>query len=459
MPTDVFDVAVIGAGAAGLAAAAEASKTSRTCVLERQAKPGRRLLATGNGRGNVSHNPVLLTDYNQESRRWLRFLPGLTETKTTADFFRELSVLMFEDEAGRLYPRSRQTQTLLRAFEQRLRDRCVPILTNSGVNSIRPPLDRREKKDEDNKDEDNKDEENKDEENKDNENKGLFVLETEGGQIRARAVIVAVGGMAAPNLGGGDQAKKLLMPLDFNFSPLKPALAPLLLCDRSLIRDCAGIRFRGIARLSGGPYKSISVSEGEFQISRAGLSGIAAMRLARAVETEDAVALTLDLAPDLTENEVLAFLTEAAERHLHIEKSRYKYVDKRPDKQADKRDVFLFDGLLPDKLSAWLEKKIAKESGKLRRREEMVRRVEAVKHLKLMISGTLGFDAAQIQAGGVLLDQVIPETLETKKIPGLFLAGEILDVDGDTGGYNLHFAFVSGLTAGKNAAAYAISVR
>jgi predicted Rossmann fold flavoprotein len=449
VPTDVFDVAVIGAGAAGLAAAAEASKTSWTCVLERQAKPGRRLLATGNGRGNVSHNPVLLTDYNQESRRWLRFLPGLTETKTTADFLRELSVLTFEDEAGRLYPRSRQTQTLLRAFEQRLRDQGVPILTNTGVNSIRPPLDRREKKDE----------ENKDEENKDNENKGLFVLETEGGQIRARAVIVAVGGMAAPNLGGGDQAKKLLVPLDFNFSPLKPALVPLLLCDRSLIRDCAGIRFRGIARLSGGPYKSISVSEGEFQISRAGLSGIAAMRLARAVETEGAAALTLDLAPDLTENEVLAFLTEAAERHLHIEKSGHKYVDKRPDKQADKRDVFLFDGLLPDKLSAWLEKKIAKESGKLRRREEMVRRVEAVKHLKLMISGTLGFDAAQIQAGGVLLDQVIPETLETKKIPGLFLAGEILDVDGDTGGYNLHFAFVSGLTAGKNAAAYAISVR
>lgn len=403
----IYDVAVVGAGPAGMAAAIEAAKAGASVLLvEKQWRVGRRLAVTGGGRGNLGNLNLDSSFYNADARRLVEQVPLVLEKDALSAYFKSLGILLTKDEEGRLYPYTRQAQTVVRTLEDLLSSLDVQVELNVTLESF--------------------------EMNKDALAGGSYKLKTSLGERFSKALVLAVGGMARPALGGGDDAFRLLADKGYNLTPAFPALVSLL--TEKTLAKADGVRVMARGKLKDKRGTIIKESSGEYQITKTGLTGIAAMQLGRFVEARRAASLSLDFAPDLSELEVETWLHE-------VRKS-----------QPDRDLLFLLTSLLPQKLALVLGKKIAKQNP-----QDLAPFIKAVKATELIVLGTTGWQQAQVMAGGIACSEVDPLSLESRLQRGLFLCGEMLDVDGDTGGYNLNWAFLSGLRAGRSASFYAQS--
>lgn len=417
-----------------MAAALEASRRGARClVLEGMDSPGKKILASGNGRCNLTNLNITANDYHSSH---LDFCAGVLEQwscRAMRRYWAQLGLATREEE-DRIYPYSLQARSVLRVIAEALRNSSCKINLDSKVNGIKmhQPI------------------------NLGGERKQPYytVYTTDGRHYTAPAVILASGGMAAPALGSDGSGYALFTELGHRLIHPQPALVQLL--ADGIPKRLSGTRCRVSLRLGGRHGKGYAPESGELLFTDYGLSGICALNLsagiAHVLQKGRAIALHIDFLPDIIPESALK-ITKALR-------------ESQPNSPASAWGL----SYLPEKLSALLFAQLGRElqqaHGVTPRRlshveqlcladlddETLFRLVRYAKDWTCRITGTKGFGFAQVTRGGLDTQDFNPYTLQSLICPGLFACGEVLDVDGRCGGYNLHWAFASGNVAGQNAA-------
>lgn len=405
-------IAVIGGGAAGMTAAIQSARLgAQVTIYERNDRIGKKLLSTGNGKCNFS-NEKMGSDYYRGSgaalvdKIYRTF--GVEETK---EFFEGLG-MRIKDRDGYLYPFSGQASTVLDVLRYELERLSVRIHNNRQVTDIMTGRN------------------------------GLTVETYEHEKEEYDAVILACGGKAAPKTGSDGQGFVLAGRLGHHIVPTVPALVALR-CGESFYKQVAGVRCdaRLTLYIDGQPIRS---DRGEMQWTDYGISGIPVFQLSRdasyALQEHKCVTVKIDLMPDFDDES-----DDSTDSHFWTE--RWKRQGGQP------MDRFL-TGLVNKKIGLLLLKQAGiKESEKAEDISSSCRKnlTELFRSFTVTVKGTNTFDQAQVCAGGVDCREVM-DTLESRIVPGIYFAGEILDIDGICGGYNLQWAWSSGYVAGACAA-------
>ena len=400
-------VAVIGGGASGMmAAVTAASEGARVILLEHKDRIGKKILSTGNGRcnfTNIHQEPIC---YHSEDLMFPWEVVERFNAQAVISFFLQLGVYS-KNRNGYIYPNSDQASAVLDAFRMELDRLKVEIRTGVECREIRPGK------------------------------KGFTVL-TDQGPVRADRVILCAGSKAAPTTGSDGSGYDLAKKLGHRILPVLPALTALK-CEEKFFKSIAGVRANGSVSIwSGG--ECIAKDTGEIQLTDYGISGIPVFQVSRYAskllyekKETDAV---LDFMPDFTKEQTNAFLRARAKT--------------RPDKSAEMFLIGLFHKKLCDLWIRLSEIPRQRKAGELTE-DEIARLTSLIKEFRVRVRETNPYDKAQVCCGGVDTREVNPETLESVYVPGVYFAGEILDVDGMCGGYNLTFAWASGYVAGKAA--------
>ena len=403
---NAVSVAVIGGGAAGLAAAVGASRAGEAVALcERMPRLGRKLLATGGGRCNLLNERLDASAFTPESRNLVRSVLARFGKEDIKAFLGGLG-LALTAEGDRIFPATQQAASVLKAFEIELRR--LPV-------DIRPSWDVREIGWKD----------------------GLFLLRSrDGAVLKAGRVVLAGGGKSYPALGADGNAYGLARAFGHGLVEPIPSAVPVVVKDR-LGHLLQGQRMKvRAASFVGG--RRAEEAEGEILFASYGLSGTAVLdvseSLSRALNRDrrGQPELSVDLVPYLDKDALAVEL----ERRLVL----------------GWKDRELAAGLLPEKFGTVVESWIRTLPDVLaeERRRPRTRALAArLKDLRFKVEATRGWNEAEFTSGGIPADEVEPATLESKLRPGLFLAGEILDVQGRRGGFNLAWAWASGWLAGN----------
>ena len=407
-------VAVVGGGAAGMMAAVQAAYAgARVTVYERNDRVGKKILSTGNGKCNFSNEDMRAACYYGSGAGYVdgfykQF--GVAETKT---FFRELG-MRIKDRNGYLYPASEQAATVLDVLRYEMERLGIEICAGFRVTGIDGPG-----------------------------NPGYrLMLETETAAYKKRtydAVILACGGRAAPKTGSDGTGLAMAKRLGHRIVPTVPALTALR-CGETFWKQVAGVRCeaRLMLYIDGNEVSSV---QGELQLTDYGISGIPVFQFSRiaayALQEGRPVTVKIDLMPDHGAADTQeAFWAQRWERQKR--QSMEQFVTGTVNKKV---------GLLLLKLAGIRETETVCEIEGARRRK-----LEQLFHaFEVTVKGTNSFEQAQVCAGGVDFAEVT-DRLESVRRPGLFFAGEMLDIDGICGGYNLQWAWSSGAVAGRAAA-------
>ena len=401
-------VAVIGGGASGMmAAVTAASGGAHVILLEHKDRIGKKILSTGNGRCNFTNTHQEPICYHSEDPLFPWKVIEKFNAQAVISFFLQMGVYS-KNRNGYIYPNSDQASAVLDAFRMELDRLKVEIRTGIECREIRPGK------------------------------KGFTIL-TDQEPVRADRVILCAGSKAAPATGSDGSGYDLAKKLGHRILPVLPALTALK-CEEKFFKSIAGVRANGSVSIwSDG--ECIAKDTGEIQLTDYGISGIPVFQVSRYAskllyekKETDAV---LDFMPDFTKAQTNAFLRARAQT--------------RPDKSAEMFLIGLFHKKLCD---LWIRlSKIPRQrkAGELTA-DEIACLTDLIKDFRVRIRETNSYDKAQVCCGGIDTREVDPGTLESVYVPGLYFAGEILDVDGMCGGYNLTFAWASGYAAGRSAA-------
>ena len=397
-------VGIIGGGASGMAAALAAAENSETQVIlmERQARVGRKLLATGNGRCNLSNMHALEQGYYGTDPEFC--LPALRafNPEATLDWFRSLGLFTVVEESGRVYPYSDQANSVVDMLRLALDRPNVQIKTGFEVQKI-------------------------------HKDSGGFTVTNGEETIRCHKLIVACGGLAGTKLGGSMAGYRLLGKLGHRSTRLRPALVQIK-CDWNGVAALKGVRANCCAEIYH-DEKIYSKSSGELQFTQYGLSGPVIFEISRDVcGGPGNWVCRLDFLPQYSHEMLAQELQRRRQRQMPVEE--------------------LLTGILHNRLGRVLTKAAGIKGKQFTRelsdtdQEEICR---TVKEFEIPLSEPMGMDCAQVTAGGVLTEQFDPQTMESRLVSGLYACGEVLDIDGDCGGYNLQWAWSSGRCAGLHA--------
>ena len=405
-------IAVIGGGASGLVAAIEAARKGvETVVFEAADRIGRKILATGNGRCNISNADIMSDDYNRPE--FVQAAMNALPPEEVQRFFSDAGLLSLEEDEGRVYPYSNKAATVVDVLRLCLDEAGVEQRCGAPVRSVAPC--RRDGVE------------------------GWTVRFEDGSEQDFDAVIVSVGGAPA----------KGLVPDDIKYIPTHPVLAGLK-TDTANIKGLSGIRVRARLYLDTDPADLsdawMDVVDPDFESDYAGpeasgevlfrdygISGIAAFDMSRHVRPGQMV--FIDLLPDLDPQQKVDFIWEQTIAH--------------PNRTACQ----IMSGMLPSRVA----RAVVCAAG-IDPDEPIVAEQEAVVLAKvsesfgLTVKGISDPKQAQVMRGGYAVKGFDPSTMQCKKHPGLFVTGESLDIDGRCGGYNLHWAWTSGMIAGRAAA-------
>ncbi len=395
-------VVIIGGGASGMTAAITAAESHDVMLLERQSRVGRKLLSTGNGRCNLTHLGAGESSYHGAPAEFIRPALAAFGPEAARDWFRSLGLLTVAEPDGRVYPYSDQAGSVLDVLRYALRRENIEIRTACPATG----LIRRE---------------------------DGFQVETESGAIDAEGVIVACGGAAGGKLGGVTDGYRLLESLGHRTTKLYPALVQLK-TGTGYPKALKGVKAQAaLTLLRGG--EALARTRGEVLFTEYGVSGPAVFDLSRwAVTAGEGTVLALDLLPDLTEEALWDLLT--ARRRMS------------PDLPGEE----LLAGGLQSRLGRMVYKYAGGKAGTPMAElpDRLLRSAAAAcRRFELPVTGDLGLMNAQVTAGGVDTRDFDPRTLGSRLCPGLYACGEVLDVDGDCGGYNLQWAWASGRLAGR----------
>ena len=398
-------VLIIGGGASGMAAALSAAQNAanQVTLLERQARVGRKLLATGNGRCNLTNRNLGLENYHGKAPQFV--LPALRQhgIEPTLAAFRALGLVTVTESSGRVYPFSDQANSVVDVLRFALDAAGVTVVCGCEVCEVKKKA------------------------------RGYQARAVTGEAYYGDRLIVAAGGCAGRKLGGTEAGYDLLRSLGHDCTPLFPSLVQIR-TETDFVRALKGVRADGRITLKSGGHAA-AMSEGELQFTEFGVSGPAAFELSRAVSTgSGAQTLLIDLCRSLSEEELLALLSARRERF--------------PLLAAEE----LLTGLLQSRLGKTVVRRAGLDaSGPLSALTDgqLHAVCRLIKCFALEVTGVMGMDSAQVTAGGIRTAQFRADTLESRIAPGVFACGEVLDIDGDCGGYNLQWAWSSGWLAGR----------
>lgn len=426
-----FDIIIAGAGASGLTAGIRAARLgAKVLILEHIDKPGKKILATGNGKCNFTNAKQGLAYYRGKDPAFV--LPvfaqfGLTET---LEFFEELGVYPQSKRDGYYYPYSGQAASVVEVLLMECRHLKIKIAYNVGIRSIQK--------------EDNR-----------------FIFDTKQGIFTSLKCIIATGGRSAKKTGSDGSGIPYIAGFGHNVVDMVPALVQLQ-GKQSFLKEIAGIRAENKVSL----YienDMLSEDTGELQLTEFGVSGIPVFQVSRYASygllEGKAVYVLLNFLPHLSKEEVLKMIIRRfqpmwADRAV-LEGKKTASAILKCNTDNGKTAEQALTGLLPDKLNRVFLAEAHIENSKPARactKNELKTLAYLIQHLRVDIIGTKGFDAAQVTAGGADTTQINPESMESRLVPGLYFAGEVVDIDGMCGGYNLQWAWSSGWVAGEHAA-------
>ena len=414
-----FDVVVIGAGAAGMTAAIFAARgASKVCVIEHRSEPGKKILQTGNGRCNLTHETVKAEDYGFTDKYKTDFLKSALESfgvEETLAFFDSLGVPV-RNKGGYIYPYSCTALSVRNALWDEMKRLGVEIMADTGVKSVSDG---------------------------DTLKLSLVTLKKQDAAERitehdifTKKLILATGLCAAPKTGSDGSGIELAKKLGLNVKTPLPSLVKLKCRDDSC-KPASGVRhITRVEIMAGG--KVVGEDTGEVQFTDDGISGIPVFNVSgnvsEALHEGRLVSAHLDLLPDITKEQCEDF------------------IEKKYDLMQERKIYGFFGGLIPVKLLTAVARSLGisaeKRTGDIGK-ERVGQLLTKCKKWELEIKETYGFDHAQVCRGGVDLSRLDPETMQVKETPGLFIAGELADIDGPCGGYNLQWAWTSGAIAGR----------
>ena len=394
-----YDVVIIGGGGAGMAAAISAARGgSQVLICEKMQKLGKKVRISGNGRCNLTNDKLDASFFNPDAKAVVESVFAQFGRLDILKFFKELGLRVYSDKEGRVFPITNQAASVLDALELELSRLGVEFKCGSPVLAIK-------------------------------KTKEGFLLDLPSGSIGAQRVVLAAGGKSYPIYGTDGSAYALATAFGHTLTETVPITVPLT-SDDPWCKELSGQKILASVRYEIDGVTGPAV-EHDLLFTDYGLSGLAvfdssdqiAIALHRSLDKN--AMLLVDLLPFIHENELQKELARRLRRNFPSDK--------------------LLMGLLPPKFSRVLEETLNTRNP--------ITIASCVKNRRFRITGTRGWPEAEFTAGGIKLAEIDPKTLESKKCPGLFLAGEILDVNGRRGGFNLAWAWSSGHVAGQSAAA------
>lgn len=374
-------IAIIGAGASGLAAAFELSKYPEHFfiqVFDRNNKIAKKIAATGNGKCNLSNQNISLDRYQGD-------IAPLFERIKAFDiqqFCHELG-FMIRQNNELFYPYSEQARTVTSAFERWVNEKGVQLVLNTCISSVKY------------------------------QNQMYYLYDEHGKIFKAHKVIFACGGKASPVFGSDGRGFEILKKLGIQSTPLFPSLVQMK--TSPALKSLKGCRFHGIFTLTKA-NQEVASYKGEALLTEDGISGISVMQLSRFLSEDSQYVLHCNLVNEISK--------EALKQYYDI----HQY------------DANPYIGIIQEKMAEYLNGK---------KTDNFENFYQRLSDLKFKITGTRGFESAQVTKGGIPLN-LLNDQLMSITYPGLYVCGEMLNVDGDCGGFNLHFAFASGIIVAKD---------
>lgn len=401
-----LDCIIIGGGASGMMAAITAAKNGlNTGIIEHSDRVGKKILQTGNGKCNITNTSLQKDCYLCDDKDFAMDIIDQFNVNDTIDFFKSIGIYP-KSKNGYIYPNSEQASSVLDVLRLEIENQNVTVNTEVEIHTI-------EKADE------------------------LFKVNTTKGQFTCKNLILATGSKAAPKSGSDGSGYKLAKAIGHSIIKPLPALVQLK-SDLNLCKYMAGVRSEGKVQLMVDD-ELIASDIGEVQYTDYGISGIPVFQISRyavrAVDSNHKTAVIIDMLPFVSKSELLDLLKR------RIDGNGYKTFEQ-----------FLI-GLLNKKLVGAVLKRVnVNPNDIIRNNIDLLEKiVSMIKAFVIPINGFNSFESGQICSGGVMTSEIDSKTMQSKIINDLYFAGEVVDVDGICGGYNLQWAWSSGYVAGLNA--------
>lgn len=383
------DLIIVGGGAAGLAAGITAGETGlRVCILERRHRAGLKILLCGNNRCNVTHDADLggmLEAYGEPVAEFLQPSLDAFPPARLRSWFAAGGLRTAVHRDGRVFPQSEKADDVVHFFTDRLRELAVPLVLNCPVEAIRAITDG-------------------------------FEAETANLTLRSRFLLLATGGVSYPKTGSVGDGQRFAKALGHRVAPYRAGLAGVEFRQEWTQRvGETSLPATEVRILSAGRH--VATTYGEILLTRSGARGPAMVNASRIIarETLRDVSFDVDLHPGLDEKALVARM---------------------PNRGGSPAAAIVKMGLLPDGVARDFLKNALRGEG-----SDAAGIARALKHWRLELKSIRPLKEAMVTVGGVVLEDIDPASMESRKRPGLYFAGEVMDVDGPTGGYNLHAAF------------------
>jgi predicted Rossmann fold flavoprotein len=392
---DIKRVAIIGAGASGMVSAIVASENGHIVELfEKNSRVGRKILATGNGRCNITNKNISVKNYHGLDPSFVE--PSLKRFDIKR-FFSLLGLEMVEGAKGRLYPMSLQASSVVDLLYHKVQNADIKVHLSHKVQNIKSI-------------------------------NGIFIVN--GREFDA--VVISTGSQAMPSLGSSDSGYGFAR--EFRHQIIKPfASLVQLVCDDKMVTSASGVKIEANLNIFVDALSKMQV-RGDLLFTNYGLSGSAILDISRvaskALTQKKEVFIVIDLLPDLSHEGLKSLLLKRSKLELPIE--------------------LWLNGVVHKKLVKLIISQAKLSNTSSVNKKTINKLAYIIKNLRVKIDDTKGAKSCEVMAGGVSTYDIDPKTMGSREIEGLFFCGEVLDIDGDCGGYNLHFAFSSGYLAGSS---------
>ena len=400
------EIAIIGGGAAGFVAAITAAKSGKKVViLERKERVLKKVLVTGNGRCNMTNVKADITHYFGKNIDLIENILNSFTPKDTMEFFNELGIICNEEERGKVYPLSGQAASIVDALRFEAEKLGIVTETEFYVRKV------------------------------EKDGFKFKIYSEDKRKIEANRVILATGGQSYPELGSNGSGYEIAKELGHSVTKLSPSIVQLK-TEKYQVKGLQGIKL-DTAVTAYGDNEKICTYNGELLFTDYGISGNVVFNISFVMPLYKNVEFEIDFMKKFDYNELYDILKKRKKILGHLIMEQY------------------FNGMINKKLGQFLAKmsgieKLSKSVNTLND-DEIRNLCDVLKKYRINVLETTGFKNAQVTAGGVPLDEINTETLESKKVKGLYFAGEVLDVYGECGGYNLQWAWASGHRAGESA--------
>ncbi len=412
------DIAIIGGGASGLMSAvalAKSGKKLKTVIIENNSKTGKKLLATGNGRCNLTNKYMYSNAYFGTAQPYIHKLLNKYNSEYICTYFKEIGLVTYSDDQGRVYPVSNNVASVLDVIRNYILSKGVQEICDTTVSDIK-------------------------------KEKNAYILQCNNNtKVVAKYVILSCGGKASPKLSTDGAGYLLTNKLHIKTSKLMPSLVPVQ-CSDNCLTSLKGIRIKGDVTLFV-DNKPVEKQSGEIQFTANALSGICVFQLSRLVneyftsktimgKSANKIQLVVDILPQNTLIECQTMLYNRANMLKNYTLQNF------------------FDGFLHKRVAIAILKecKITDLSRKVTTltKKEIAMLSDILKNWKFNPLKLSSFENAQVTAGGVIADEIDFNSMESKKYSNLYITGELVDIDGICGGYNLHWAWISGIISAEN---------